>query len=95
VAPLSAALGRGDGASEAAASALAVIGGPDAAQALKNAITGGSGNSESVAVIALADLRSGCSDCMAFLAEQHRTHPDESIRDLIAIVLEAPHKHQH
>jgi hypothetical protein len=93
--PLAGALGRGDGASQAAAKALAQIGGPQAAQALKDAITSGPGGAQTGAVIAMVDLRGPCTDCLEFLREQHARHPDEGIRELIAIVLQLDHEHKH
>ncbi|HYC55296.1 MAG TPA: hypothetical protein VEL28_10230 [Candidatus Binatia bacterium] len=94
VEPLAAAVARGDGASRAAAEALATIGGKAAHEALKSALVEGKGSTAAAAVHGLRMVR-GCSDCGQVLAAQHEKHPEKGIRDLIAVVMELPVRHEH
>jgi hypothetical protein len=91
---LAAAVERGDAVSRTAASALAAIGGDRAVTALKKAVVAGPSEGMIGAVMAMVELRSACKDCLEFLREQHRSHPEAAIRDLIAIVLELNVKHE-
>ncbi len=96
IAPLRKALFRGDGASRAAAMALAHIGGADCVAALKEAIVDAPSEAMIGAVLAMVEVRGGCGEgCMDFMLQQHRSHPEEAIRDLIGIALELDHKHEH
>ena len=94
VAPLAAAVRRGDSASRAAAMALASIGGEEAGSALKAALLEGKGETAAAAVHGLRVIR-GCQDCTRVLAEQHEKHPEQGVRKLIAVALEMPAKHEH
>lgn len=96
VAPLRKALFRGDGASRAAAMALAHIGGDAAVAALRAGIADAPSEAMIGSVLAIVETRGGCGqDCMKFMMEQHASHPEEAIRDLIGIVLQLDHKHEH
>ncbi|HYB97621.1 MAG TPA: hypothetical protein VEC57_00660 [Candidatus Limnocylindrales bacterium] len=94
VEPLVKEMRRGDGASRAAAEALAAIGGDPAHGALKSALTEGRGETAAAAVHGLRRVR-GCSDCGKLLAQQHEQHPEQGVRDLIAVVMEMPVEHKH
>lgn len=88
------ALLRGDEASRAAADALAAIGSDEAIDALKHAVREGPSEAAIGSVVAISRVRN-CDDCVAFMAEQYKSHPDEGIRKLIALVVgkDAPHVH--
>ncbi len=92
---LAAAMDRGDGATRTAAIALAKIGGPRAHTLLKQAITGGAPETMVAAVMAMVQLRDECEGCLAFLAEQHRNHDEQAVRETIAVMLELHKKHEH
>lgn len=95
VAPLGAALAGGDDVARPAAAAIASIGGEEAADALKKAITDGKGESGVAAVLAIVNLQSGCPDCEEFLEAQHESNPNVAIREMIEIVLELEKEHAH
>jgi hypothetical protein len=86
---------RGDEASRKAALSIAAIGGPEAVSVLKHAITEGSGDAKIAAVLGIVELRGDCPDCLQFLSDQHRTHPDEAVRNMIGIMLEVNAEHKH
>jgi HEAT repeat protein len=95
VAPLRAALYRGDGASRAAAAALAQTGSRQAIEILKTAVTDAPDEAMAGAVLGIVQLEVPCPDCLELLRKQHKSHPDEGVRDLIGIVLELEKKHDH
>jgi hypothetical protein len=85
---LAGALLRGDGVSRTAAMALAEIGTSPAIEVLKGAIREGPSEATIGSVLAMLQVSKPCSDCKAFLVEQHKTHDEGAIRDLIAIVMQ-------
>jgi len=93
--PLRTALDRGDGASRAAAAAIARIGGKDAGEILKETIRSGPSEAQVAAVLAMVEMRGDCENCAEFLLEQKSSNPDAGVRDLIGIVLELNVKHDH
>ena len=95
VSELTAALDRGDGVSRSAALALAGMGGPEVHGVLKKAIIEGPSEAMIGAVVAIFELRDRCADCLSFLREQYRSHEQEAVRDMIAILLELQQKHEH
>jgi len=88
VAPLRKALYRGDGASRAAASALADVGGSEAFTVLKGAVTDAPADGQVAAVLAIVEAEDDCDDCRAFLREQYDGHEEKAVRDLIEVLLE-------
>jgi hypothetical protein len=96
VAPLTKAVARGDLASRGAAAGLGELATPDAIAALKSAVESGPTEAQVGSILALAELTpEQCADCSRFLLEQHEKHSDEAVRDLISLVLQLPHKHEH
>lgn len=92
---LAEALSRGDAVTRTAAMGLARIGGPRVHGLLKEAITDGPGEAMVASVMAMVSLRDECADCLVFLAEQHDSHKESAVREMIAIMLELPKKHEH
>ncbi len=82
------ALFRGDDSSRAAAMALAKVGSAAAVGVLKKAVAEGPSEAMIGSVVALKQVGKPCADCEAFLRQQHETHEDGAIRDLIAIVMQ-------
>lgn len=92
---LQGALARGDEASRAAALAIAKIDSERSAEILQKAILDGPNEAKVGSVLALIEVRGPCKGCLEFLKEQHESHPDAAVRDLIGIVLELNVKHDH
>ena len=95
VEPLKRALYRGDTVSRSAALALAEVGSPEVARLLMEAVTDGPNETMAAAVTGIVTFKVVCEGCYEFLAEQHRSHKQQSVRDLIATLLELNRKHLH
>lgn len=91
---LAAATARGDEGSRGAAKALAASGNPKAGELLVDVLKSTDGEAAIAAVAALGQMKS-CIPCETALREQHKSHKDESVRDLIGVVLEVPLVHKH
>lgn len=87
--PLGRALARSDGASRAAGSALAAIGGPEAVAALKASANEGGTAARVAAVLALGEIGDSCADCTAFLQQVRSSNSDPVARDIAGVVLES------
>lgn len=86
------ALERDDEVSRDAGLALAAIRTPEAIAALKKRAAGGGTNTMIAAVLGLGAAAQGdgaCADCRAYLKELRNTHDDETVRDVIGIVLDS------
>lgn len=94
VAVLGEEVGRGDSMSRAAGEALASIGGPASFAVLSRIVVEKKGEAALAAAAGLGQMKA-CPECAGFLHEQHEKHPDETVRNLIAVVLELPAEHKH
>ncbi|MFP6625765.1 MAG: hypothetical protein VCA74_01700 [Deltaproteobacteria bacterium] len=95
VEPLKRALYRGDEVSLSAALALAEVGSSEVARLLMNAVTDGHNQTMAAAVTGIVTFKVVCEGCYEFLAEQHRSHKQQSVRDLIATLMELNRKDLH
>ncbi|MFN2375142.1 MAG: HEAT repeat domain-containing protein [Candidatus Binatia bacterium] len=87
-------VGRGDSMSRSAGEALATIGGPASFAVLSRIVVEKKGEAALAAAAGLGQMRA-CPECAGFLHEQHEKHPDETVRNLISVVLELPAEHKH
>lgn len=93
-ATLAKAVERGDAASRAAAEALGASASPDSTRLLTDLLVKGQGDSAVAAAVALSQ-RPACTDCARVLEEQFTKHPDEAVRHMIGVLIEARLEHKH
>lgn len=80
--------------SRASAEALATIGGSEAEAGLTRILKKEKGQAAIAAAVGLSRMGT-CANCGKTLHEQHDSHPDPAVREMIAVVLQLPMEHKH